>query len=419
MTNHTRINQTLVLSVCALGLFIDGYDLFIAALAEPFIKQSFHPSPLLLGLIQSSALLGAIIGSITIGRLADLIGRKSMLLMNLLFFVVVALLSSVAWNIPSLILFRFLIGFGVGADYPIVAAYLAEMIKPTNRKQAMALCMFINCLASPFVALIAYIVYQSHPDMTVWRTFFALGALPAAIGLLLRAKLPESFTWKAMADLKKSPSNYTKLFNPNTGRKTFILCATWFFMNMTNYGIGLFTPSILHELAGHLSFTSHADSAILNTLMINSFVMLGAFISIFVIKHYSIISLQRLGFFMAFIRLVLVSLSPAHYIGIMFFGFILFNFFINLGPGITTYYLPAVLYPSDIRASGHGLASGIAKLGAFIGTLLLPILQSILGIKATILLLSSTLLVGFWLSGLLIKSSPKKKRYNHELLVNS
>lgn len=414
-----HVNPRLVLAVCALGLFIDGYDLYIAALAEPFIKQAYQPTPLVLGLIQSSALLGAIVGSISIGRLADFIGRKAMLLMNLIFFVVVALLSSLAWNTTSLIVFRFLIGFGVGADYPIVAAYLAEMITPKNRKKAMATCMFVNCVASPTVALVAYLLYQRYPSVNVWRLFFALGALPALFGLLLRAKLPESLTWKAINDLANKNRDYSRLIKPPLLRRTVVLCGAWFLMNIASYGLGLFTPSILHSLTNNQPFSQHADTALITTFFINSFIMLGALASIFVINQTSIIRLQRFGFLMSFIGLLLLALNPGNSTSLIFIGFGLFNFFINLGPGITTYYLPAVLYPSEIKASGHGLASGVAKAGAFVGTLTLPLLQAAFGTKATIAVLSLALLLGFWLSGQLLKRPQNTIGETNELLTQS
>ena len=102
--------------VCALGLFIDGYDLYISSVAEPFINALYHPTPFMIGLIQAAAPIGAALGALLIGRVADKIGRKSLLILNLLFFVLIALLSACAWDIVSLCVFRFLIGFGRGAS---------------------------------------------------------------------------------------------------------------------------------------------------------------------------------------------------------------------------------------------------------------------------------------------------------------
>ncbi|WP_237758669.1 MFS transporter, partial [Legionella hackeliae] len=176
--------------VCALGLFIDGYDLYITSVAEPFINALYHPSSLMIGLTQAAAPLGAVFGAVLIGRLADMIGRKSMLIMNLVFFVLIALFSACAWNITSLCILRFLLGFGVGADYPICAAYLAEMIPENKSSQLIATAMFLNCLASPIGVIVAWILFKMYPYMDVWRLMFASGSIPAVIGLLFRARLP-------------------------------------------------------------------------------------------------------------------------------------------------------------------------------------------------------------------------------------
>ncbi|RDI36319.1 MFS transporter [Aquicella lusitana] len=173
--------------VCALGLFIDGYDLYISSVTEPFINALYHPNPFLIGLTQAAAPIGACLGAILIGRLADMIGRKSLLIFNLVFFVVIALLSAFAWNSTSLCVFRFLIGFGVGADYPICAAYLAEMIPENKSNKLIAGAMFINCAASPIGVLVALGIYNIYPHLEVWRILLATGALPAIVALLLRA----------------------------------------------------------------------------------------------------------------------------------------------------------------------------------------------------------------------------------------
>ncbi|WP_367607845.1 MFS transporter [Legionella sp. W05-934-2] len=399
---HSKQLGRLVCCVCALGLFIDGYDLYISAIAEPFITQQFHPTPLMQGLIQAVAPLGAMTGAIIMGRVADKVGRKGMLVANLIFFVIIAVLSALAWDLPSLCLFRFFIGFGVGADYPIVAAYLAEMIEPSKRAKAMAFVMFVNCLASPVGALVAWGVFSLYPHLDAWRFLFALGAFPAMVGLALRARLPESLTWRAQQRLlAKEPKQYHRVLSNQYFSKTIALCACWFFMDIAYYGIGLFTPTILHAL--HISsganFLENAPDVIRSTLFFNSFIMLGAFSVIFVIQRVNLVSLQKLGFAMGFAGMVCMAVNPSF--AMVFFGFALFNFFINFGPGITTYYLPTVIYPPAIKATGHGLASGFGKLGAVVGTLFLPWLMHTLDIYKTLALLSLTLLIGYNLTNFL------------------
>lgn len=401
-------NKSLALKVwivSALGLFIDGYDLYIASVAEPFIEALYHPSSLMIGLTQAATPLGAVFGAITVGLLADMLGRKSMLIINLVFFVFIAIGSAFAWNITSLCVFRFLLGFGVGADYPICAAYLAEMIPPHKSAQFIATAMFINCLASPVGVIVAWFLFKLHPQLDVWRWLFATGAIPAIVGLLFRAKLPESFLWKVHQRLKPHSrgtvlAHYKFIFSSRMIKITASLCLCWFFLDISYYGVGLFTPYVLHalNLSSKASFLSAQTEVLKSTLVVNVFVSLGAFAVIFFVNKVSLIKLQKIGFLCSFLGLLILSMSflfPSPII--IFTGFILFNFFINFGPGISTYLLPAKFYNPEFKATGHGLSAGAGKFGAFIGTVFLPVFQARLGINLTLAILASTLIFG-WLS---------------------
>ncbi|CEK10568.1 MFS transporter [Legionella hackeliae] len=401
--------------VCALGLFIDGYDLYITSVAEPFINALYHPSSLMIGLTQAAAPLGAVFGAVLIGRLADMIGRKSMLIMNLVFFVLIALFSACAWNITSLCILRFLLGFGVGADYPICAAYLAEMIPENKSSQLIATAMFLNCLASPIGVIVAWILFKMYPYMDVWRLMFASGSIPAVIGLLFRARLPESFLWKAHQQLKVTSNRgffhqYNKIFSPQMIKITLYLCLCWFLLDISYYGIGLFTPYVLQSfnMSAAANFVTAQTAVLKNTLLVNLFVSLGAFSVIFFVTRVSLIKLQKIGFLLSFLGLFLLSISYlSSNMNLIFPGFILFNFFINFGPGLTTYLLPAQLYRPDCKATGHGLTAGAGKLGAFLGTVFLPIFQAKLGIYLTTGILAATLFSGWILTRLLEKEQRK------------
>jgi len=112
----------------AMGVFLDGFDLFIIGVALPLISREFSPDPFITGLIGASAVLGSVLGGFLGGRFTDLYGRKSLYLVDLGFFIVFGLLSALSWDVWSLILFRFLLGVGVGVDYPICASYVSEFM---------------------------------------------------------------------------------------------------------------------------------------------------------------------------------------------------------------------------------------------------------------------------------------------------
>src|SRR5829696_7799544 len=86
--------------------------------------------------------------------------------------------------------------------------------------------------------------------------------------------------------------------------------------------------------------------------------------------------------------------GDAH-LGMVVLGFILFNTFMNARPNATTYALPAEVFPSEVRAAGHGFAAASAKLGAALGVFLFPILIDDIGTSALLFVISGTSLVGF------------------------
>lgn len=397
--------------VCALGLFVDGFDLYITSAAEPLFKKSLMLTPFLLGLAQAAAPIGAAIGAILIGYVTDRIGRKTMLIFNFIFFVVSALLSALAWDIYSLCFFRFLVGFGVGSDYPVCAAYLSEMSPNRSRGKLMASAMFINCMASPVGVAIADMIFSYYPHVNAWRWMFAFGALPALIALLLRSRLPESFVWKAsrhlLASDAKIKTGYRVLFDRYYFKATLALCLSWALMDISYYSVGLFTPDILNamHLATSGNFVTDTKTIVKNTIFVNAFIALGALLSVFMIDKISRVRLQKIGFLGAFFGLFILSISYYFKVTpiypVIFSCFVIYNLFVNMGPGTTTYLLPAEIYPSYIRGTGHGLASGSAKFGAFLGTIFLPWFQQTFGIHVTLFFLSLTLLIGYLLTTLL------------------
>ena len=115
----------------AMGVFLDGFDLFIIGVALPLIAREFSPMPFMTGMIGAAAVLGSVLGGFLGGRFTDRYGRKALYILDLGFFIVFGLLSGFAWDIGSLIFFRFMLGIGVGVDYPICASYVSEFM-PTR-----------------------------------------------------------------------------------------------------------------------------------------------------------------------------------------------------------------------------------------------------------------------------------------------
>src|SRR5487761_1246207 len=178
-----------ILALSGAGVFMDGYDLFVISVALLLIKPFFVATALDISAIASSALLGAVFGAVIFGNLADRVGRKSLYVIDLLFFVVFGAASAFSQNILELVLFRFLLGIGIGADYPISASYIAEFVSSKHRGKLIASVFAfqgLGILAAVGVSIFFIVLgpvsvgsFAGEP----WRWMLLSGVVPALIAL--------------------------------------------------------------------------------------------------------------------------------------------------------------------------------------------------------------------------------------------
>ena len=115
-----------VVFISGMGFFTDAYDLFIIGVVLVLLKQQWPISKLEEGLVGSTALLAAAFGAVMFGRIADMVGRKRMYGVEVLVLAVSAIACAFCSNIWWLIGFRFIMGFGIGGDYPVSATIMSE-----------------------------------------------------------------------------------------------------------------------------------------------------------------------------------------------------------------------------------------------------------------------------------------------------
>ncbi len=427
-----------MLWILSAGLIaLDGFDFFIIGVAMPFIQRDFGLNAGWVGAIATAALVGALIGSLTLGPITDQVGRQRMLVIDIGLFIVASLGTAFAWNAESLLFFRFLVGVGIGADYPISVSYITENI-PARLRGRMVIGAFsfqsVGALLGALVGwLTIWIFQQSAPELAItyaWRWMLGVGvALSVLVGGLRLLFLLESPSYylakgdyeaaskaasellekdillkpKAVAEgveitsdkLEKS-LGYRDLFSSTYIRQTALASVPWFLQDIATYGIGIFTPTIIATLAfaeeGNLLTQEMASAR--GAAVVNVFLVVGFAIAILAINRIGRISLQIIGFIGMATGLCLLSASGSNtQIGLLFAGFILFNITMNLGPNSTTFLLSGEVFPPAIRASGAGLAGAIAKSGAVLGALGLPILQETIGISHLLRLLAGICLL--------------------------
>src|SRR5262245_59810280 len=182
--------------LATLGGFLFGFDTSNIGSALPFIP--YHLNGFWTGYLVAGASLGAAAGAIAAGPLTDRFGRKSLLIVDAAIYALGALLSAVAPDAAVLLISRTLIGLAIGADSAIATAYIAEYAPSKRRGQLSMLQQWMITVGNLMAYVIALVILKAWPDRAGgldWRLILGIGALPALIGVVLRARMPESPRW--------------------------------------------------------------------------------------------------------------------------------------------------------------------------------------------------------------------------------
>jgi MFS family permease len=429
----------------AMGVFLDGFDLFVLGVALPFIARDFSPSAWEIGLIAAMAPVGAIFGTAIGGRLCDRFGRRPVFIVDLGIFIVFAIASALSWSVASLLVFRFILGIGVGADYPISATYVSEFMPARFRGRMLVSAFSFQALGSLAGAAIGLLILLVYPHPGAWRFMLAAGAVPALIILILRRSTPESPRWCELhgraseaaaicSDLAghdveiaasdEQPLPWKALYSRQFIRRTLLTTIPWFLMDICLYGIGLFTPIILATLGFGAAKGSYVAADLRSTegaVFLDSFLVIGFAIAIWQIDHIGRIRLQMIGFLGMTLGLLLVGLgavsqaSGSEDISAILVGFALFNLMVNMGPNPTTYTLPAEIFPTTLRGSGNGNAAAAGKIGAATGIFLLPIIRAGLGLPVLMALVACVSFAGFVVTWALGEGIAPERRLLEEI----
>jgi MFS family permease len=170
--------QRKVWVLSAVGVGLDGFDFFIIGVALPLIVKDFGPTSWQVGAIGAAAVLGAALGALLLGPVTDRLGRRAMYKYDLLLFVAFTALSALAWDAWSLIAFRFLVGVGIGADYPISAAYVSETTPARIRGRLVSATIGFQALGMLAGAGGGLLVLLADPAVGAWRWMLAAGDSP-------------------------------------------------------------------------------------------------------------------------------------------------------------------------------------------------------------------------------------------------
>ena len=427
-----------------MGFFTDAYDLFIIGVALSLLSPIWHLNTIEVSLLGSTSLLAAAVGSLLFGRLADHIGRHSIYGWTLIVLALGAIASAFSPNIVYLLIFRFILGLGIGGDYPLSATLMSEYANRRDRGKMITLVFSmqaVGLILGPLVALLLLFSGINH-DLT-WRIMLGLGAVPALATFYLRRQIAETpryalamqgdvagaertlqqVTRTASNSTVSASSQQTKATTPQKSRQSrswlhlFLrqpylrwligTAVSWFLLDIAYYGTTISSPLVIKSLNPHNTLMT----TMLYTLLIFVVAALpGYILAAFTIDRLGRKWIQCFGFAMMTVAYALIAFIPA--ISSIALPFLLVYgvsyFFAEFGPNVTTFVYPAEVFPVMIRTTGHGIAAALGKVGAFIGALLFPLLLSSFHLPGAMTFAACVSLVGLVITFFLLPE-PKQR----------
>ncbi|MBI2272556.1 MAG: sugar porter family MFS transporter [Bacteroidetes bacterium] len=227
MKNVNKVNigfLTLLTITAALGGFLFGFDTAVISGTISFVKEQYHMSTLMEGWYVSSALVGCIAGVAITGKLSNLSGRKKVMFLSALLFIISVIGCAITPGVFMLIIFRLIGGVGIGVSSVICPMYLSEMAPANLRGKLVTyyqLAITIGILLAYFSN--SYIQASASPlaatgwaerifILEPWRGMFAVGIIPAVVFLLMSFFIPESPRWLALQNrTQEADSILTKI----------------------------------------------------------------------------------------------------------------------------------------------------------------------------------------------------------------
>jgi hypothetical protein len=215
---------------------------------------------------------------------------------------------------------------------------------------------------------------------------------------------------QAAAARVRRTGGWRELFALPGRRATILASVPWFLQDLSTYGIGIFTPTILVKVIGHEDFTAQNVSALIardilaakGAALLDVLLIVGILAAVLLADRVGRIRLQIIGFIGCAAGLGLATLSlqaaePVRTI-LLFGGFMLFNFMTNVGPNAQTYLLAGEVFPTEIRGKGAGFAAAFAKVGAMLMAFFFPVLLADAGVNFLLSVLIASSLLGAWVT---------------------
>lgn len=418
-----------LLMVTGLGWLFDSMDTGLIAFVLPVLAKEWGLTTAQMGWIGSIGLIGMALGAIISGTVADKIGRKKVFSITVLLYSLATGACALAWSYESLLVFRFLVGFGLGGELPVAATLMSEYAPSHLRGRFIVLLESFWGVGWLVAACISYLIIPKFG----WQIAFVLGTLPALYVFLIRLHMPESIRYLLSKDrieeakeiilmlekkLNVKSEDFTgkltpaelgqgvaqpglkTLWSSAMAKRTLMLWLAWFGIVYSYYGIFMWLPSIVFQ-QGFAVVKTFEYVLIMTIAQLPGYYCAAWLVDVIGRKY-------TLSLFL------LMSGVASYFFGnagtpesLLMWGAIM-SFF-NLGAWGVIYTYTPELYPTNIRALGSGWAAGFGRLGGMIAPALVGVmLANQLGINNVFMMFAAVLVaVAAIVLGLGIESRQK------------
>ena len=360
MQGSENKHAIVTVGICFLIAVIEGLDIQAAGIAAAGIREHFGLDSSQLGVFFSAGILGLLPGALLGGRIADRIGRKKVLIWSTAVFAVFTLCTVWVNSFNSLLVVRFLAGAGLGAAMPILITLASEAVSVQNRGRAVGLMYCGMPVGAAILSLVASTDFGSN-----WKNIFYLGGLLPIIVIPIMMKfLPESKEFlksqnKTEAEIAAAPQgSFKDLFNSDNLFRTLFIWVSYFFTLMVVYIMLSWLPSLFTELGFSRKEGATAQFYFMVSATIGT-IILGMLTDRW--KKAYVIVLMYGG-----ILAGLLALNAAGSLTQMYMASALVGAFVIGCQGVL-YAFGGIVYPTEVRGTGIGVASAVGRIGAMLG----------------------------------------------------
>lgn len=389
----TKTHRRILVLIAALFVF-DIMDLTAFALVSSAIREEWSLDLQTIGVLTSMVFIGMMIGGISGGRLADRFGRKPVAVLAVTTFSLGSLASAFAPNVEILAATRIVTGLGIAATTGVLLVLINELYPQALRGRITAVALTIGSFGAPLIAAVAFVVVPAGH----WRYVFIVGAVGVFAAAIAIKALPESPRWLAAvgqqerAELqvenlerqfvaahpdiplaapqvfeeKESPkSSLLGIFRLRFLRGTIVATALFFLLLSLQAGLGQWLPTILIE-------RGYPQEGALGITLILTFTGIagGALATVFIDR------LERKSLLLICAAITVVSYSAMGFVDaipVLIVAGIVSGLTVAVIAATVFTYSPEI-FPTEIRAVGTGFASGFARIGGIVNSLIIGVI---------------------------------------------